>query len=339
MIDNVNKIELMTLNIFSNFQDRHEVSNKACNNIKIYFNSKDKDQYYREHNQPSYDIYETIKNFLGIELESAFVNEDGRIFLTEKNNGKINMLEFDNNSCIGDYIEYLMNLSILNKLNNEKLDVIKSNNRRDCKVLKKNNTFEKNDLAREKYGTNWKEHTDEFDFTEEKYDIYNGKIDSLQNEKGDIFSLDIEDIRIKLKEKFLDMSMNDIKNSQLSPFEVRKLIAAQYGNIKLSEEEIEAIGYYKGGMFENINKFLIGNPEINDEEKFFKKDLEETIRKIGLIYSAQKKFKTDRDLLLLRTDSVEENKENGINYDNFVSTTIAPQTFDRRNGRCCKSIL
>lgn len=336
MSDNINEIKLETFNVR---KDKIEISNKAYNNIKIYFNSKDNDQYYKEKSQPSYDIYETIKEYLGVELENTYIDEDGKIFITEKNNGKTNILKFDNNSSIGDYIEYLINLSILNKLNNEKLDVIKSNNRTDCNIIKKNNYFEKFDLAMGKYGIDWSNHIDEFDITEEKYDIYNGEINSLQNERGDVFSLKIEDIKDKLKEKFLGMSISDIKDSQLSPFEVRKLIVAQYGNIKLSEEEINAIGCYKGGWFEKINSFLIGNIDIENEEKFFKNDFEEIIKKVGLIYSAQKKFRTDRDIVLLRTDSVKENIEKGINYDNFVSTTIAPQTFDRRYGRCCNSIL
>ena len=99
----------------------------------------------------------TIKTYLRIELIGFYIDEEGKIYIREGNEQLSRIIEFESNDEIGNYIEYLINLSILKKLDNEQIEVRRAETGRKVNIVMKKRQLEMNTMAREKYGASWKE--------------------------------------------------------------------------------------------------------------------------------------------------------------------------------------
>ena len=143
----------------------------------------------------------------------------------------------------------------------------------------------------------------------------------------------LAELRKAILEKFSRMDVNDIASSQISQYEYRKIVGMQYQDVDLSQEDIKALNLYKHGRFALINGFLRGdlsciNEKKLSEETFVRDYISKVLDCIGRISKIQKKFISTKDMTLVRRDArINENMEEQLEYDNFVSTSANPRLF------------
>ncbi len=254
-------------------------------------------------------IADTMKKCLGIELELYKDTETGKLYLKEKNNEQEYLLVFNDNNTLAEYIECLIYFGIYCKLSGVKANINRSSNiKRNIEGIGELKIIN-SELLTVTIG--------------EK--VINCSIEKLQ-----------ETLKEWIKNKAFTLNINDIMHAGLSQYEARKMIAVQYDDISLNNNEIESLAFYKAGYFKYVNCLLRGTLNIRDAEKghFYQSSLAQIIDIIINIYTAMQKFVTDRDIWLLRGithfEKLNSNIGSILESDSFLSTSRTSKLFNYR---------
>lgn len=232
----------------------------------------------------------------------------------------------------GEYFDYITKLGIYCKLYDKQVSLS-----RDDERGKSEEIF----IATSNYGDFRKEGSNFEDFMMQNQErmqksqstVFSNNEFSLLDGQKEKSPPTLEELRKAILERFSTMDANEIANSQISQYEYRKIIGMQYQDIDLSQEDIKALNLYKHGMFDFINGFLRGdlsciNEKKLSEETFVRDYISEVLDCIGRISEIQKKFISTKDMTLVRRDArINENMEEQLEYDNFVSTSANPRLF------------
>jgi hypothetical protein len=325
---------LRKINSESKHLDGIEISPRSIITIQNYMDSKENDKEDENQNICPIGIYDAIKNYLGLSIEFYRDLSNGSLLVKELFDENTCMIRFKDADDIANYVEYLTYLSIYCKLHNSKLHISRDNKHSSEKYIIEVSFEERMKRATEKYGDEWKKHLNEFENYEDEIKTYDSnffRVISVEND-GQELQLPIEEAKKDILQQWNSMSIYDINRINLSQYEFRKIIAAQYSNVALSREECEAISLYKHGYFDKVNGFLRGDlsflKDVGSEEHFWIEEIPQVVEIIDKLYDCQKRLSLDRDITVLRRDNqATDIQGETLIYDNFVSTTITPQLF------------
>ena len=246
-------------------------------------------------------IANTFADFLGIKIEICKDKETGTLYIKETNQNESVLVSFSAPNDLAQYVECLEYLAIYCKINNLKISL---------KNLSEDRSIIDGLLV-----------------------INNPSLEVTMDDKTieSPVELFLDELKDMIKNKAFEMDINAIFRANLSKFETRKMIACQYGDVSLTEDEIKALSFYKAGYYSDINALLRGLILPDWDKYFYENVLEKVIDCCLLIDTAMKKFTTDRPILLIRgiTNLDELDTEVGgvIRHDNFVSTSIMSRLF------------
>lgn len=232
----------------------------------------------------------------------------------------------------GEYIDYITKLGIYCKLYDKHFSLSRGDERGESKeiFIAANNYFEF-----KKEGSNFEKFMlqNEERMQKSQTILFNDNEFSLLDGQEEIPLPTLGELREAILKKFSKMDANDIANSQISQYEYRKIIGMQYQDTDLSQEDIKALSLYKHGLFDFINGFLRGDLSFLNERKlsqetFVRDYIPQVIDCIGRISEIQERFISTKDMTLIRRDGrVNENMEEQLEYDNFVSTSANAKSF------------
>lgn len=208
--------------MLGSFKDLN-LSPRATRTIQAYILSKRNDSTTRETGtigvNDTIELYDTIKDFTGVEFD-FYKDEDGNLMLEEITENGSRMIEFQEAEYVADYLEHLTYLGIQGKINNKKINIVRDDESAEDKDI---------------------------DFRDGKREVTLFKQNEyeLKDENGIIIeNPSTESLKRNVGESFSNMSINEL--NRFSKFEYKKMIAGKYADITLTEEEIEALDFYKG---------------------------------------------------------------------------------------------
>lgn len=232
----------------------------------------------------------------------------------------------------GEFFDYITKLGIYCKLYDKQISLTRNDeNVKSKEIFIATNSYGK--FFNE--GSNFENFMMQYQERMQKLqtNLFNNNNFSLTDRQEEISIPTSEELRKLILEKFSTMDVGDITDSQISQYEYRKIIGMQYQDMDLSSEDIRALNSYKHGLFDKINGFLRGDlgflaENKMSEETFVKMYIPQVIECIGRISEIQKKFISSKDMTLIRRDArCNENMEEKLEYDNFVSTSANPRLF------------
>jgi len=208
--------------MLGSFKDLN-LSPRATRTIQAYILSKRNDSTTRETGtigvNDTIELYDTIKDFTGVEFD-FYKDEDGNLMLEEITENGSRMIEFQEAEYVADYLEHLTYLGIQGKINNKKINIVRDDESAEDKDI-------------------------DFRDGKRKVTLFKQNEYELKDENGIIIeNPSTESLKRNVGESFSNMSINEL--NRFSKFEYKKMIAGKYADITLTEEEIEALDFYKG---------------------------------------------------------------------------------------------
>ena len=263
----------------------------------------------RADHQAPIGISKTFKDYFDIRLALYRDDEKEKICAKETNHGEEYLLDFEDSNKLAQYIECLTYLGIFCKINGTQATIKHQQdlNNSDNELRLVNSDYIEVTIGEKVIKCNVKEL--------------------------------LESMKSWLKDISFSFNMNDIMHARLSQYETRKMIATQYSDITLTQEELKSLAYYKAGYFEVVNLLLRGQlmqylDHIVGKEHFFQTRFPDYINTIINIYKASRKFVAHKDIWLLRGithfDELNISVSNVIECDNFLSTSITSRLFNYR---------